>query len=161
MSAAEEAEGHARATAHTRAHTVCSASVGESRAARRVGTRLATAPIRTAAASPPTQALVGTTTSQPLAEEYDGGEDPGRDPDRADQERHRTEPEEEAVEGALRLGAGGEGAGGPADLDLVADAALLGGIGFDPSPGALVEVARRRSRPPPRSSPPSPSLCDP
>jgi hypothetical protein len=49
-------------------HTVRSASVGESRAARSAGSRPATAPIRSAAPSPPAQARVGMTIAQPLVE---------------------------------------------------------------------------------------------
>ena len=41
------------------------------------------------------------------------------DADGADEQRHRAEPEEEAVERALRLGARGERGGGLADVDLV------------------------------------------
>src|SRR5581483_2258201 len=48
------------------------------------------------------------------ADEHDVG-----DTNRADEERHGAEPEEEAVERALRLRTGGEGGGGLADLDLV------------------------------------------
>jgi hypothetical protein len=50
-----------------RAHTVRSASVGESRAARRAGSKPAIAPIAIAAPMPPAQAVAGMTTAQPFA----------------------------------------------------------------------------------------------
>ena len=52
---------------HVACQTVRRASVGDSRAARRAGSRPAIAPVATAAATPPAQAVVGTTTAQCLA----------------------------------------------------------------------------------------------
>src|SRR5712691_1752440 len=49
------------------------------------------------------------------------------DPDRADQQRDCAEAEEEAVEGALCGGAGGERGGGLADVDLVGCFGVGGG----------------------------------
>ncbi len=48
------------------------------------------------------------------ADEHDVG-----DADGADEQRDGAESEEEAIEGALRVGAGGERSGGLADVDLV------------------------------------------
>src|SRR5262249_59992290 len=60
--------GSYRATYRIRVacQTVRRASVGDSRAARRAGSRPAIAPVATAAATPPAQAVVGMTMAQCL-----------------------------------------------------------------------------------------------